>query len=93
MARQCLQLGLPKEAAFDATVARDKEAAEEVGAFLVHFGTEESIAHTLAMLLRCGSLQRYFVVACQAVKRIVDVIPETMIDTAFVWLLEKAPCA
>jgi hypothetical protein len=90
MARQCLQLNLPHDAAFHALIARDEEAAKQVGDFLVRFGTHSTLAGTLEKVLLCGQLNKLFITSCDLLAPMVDAIPDAFVERVLEWLLAYA---
>ena len=90
MALECLQLGWPQKAVYYAIIAQDKEAAQQIGQWLLMNGTPDSLQASVNVLLDCASLKRPFVTACHIVSEMHDAIPDAQVDLVVRWLMEKA---
>lgn len=90
MARECLALGWPHEAAYHAMMGCDPKFIEVVADGLLGEPTHEAIRRTIDQVLPISRLTRHAAVVAKLLERIADVIPDDRIGHVVEWLTERA---
>ena len=90
LARECLLLGAVDEAALQAIIGEDEKLGKKIANDLLSRGNWELIEKTVAKLVRFGNLSKHARVASQIFALMVDVIPDSQVNTVFQWLLLRA---
>jgi len=89
MAKECIALNWPRDAAFYAILAGDKELCELVGERLLQTGTPEEVARSVERILAVGNLRRHFCSGCAILSGMADAIPDRLISSVFQWVLHQ----
>jgi hypothetical protein len=89
MARECLAIGLPDEAAYHAVIAQDDKLAKKAAEHLLAQRDVQAIRRTVTKLLSAANLQRHFRTACEVLHHVGDGIPDDQVDAVATWLLPR----
>ncbi len=89
IARECLQIGLPHEAAYHIVVAQDGKLAKEVGDQLLARRDARAIRRTVVKLMATANLQRHFSTACEILTQVGDGIGDDQVDLLASWLMPR----
>jgi hypothetical protein len=87
MADECIRIHLPQEAAFHALIALDCDCAKQIGEVLLISKDVGVVEATVTKLLLTANLQRHFIIACELLQKIADLIPDHLVDRVLDWLL------
>lgn len=90
LASEFLQVGHPLDAAYYSVLAVNEELAKEVGARLVAWRNQDTIAAVVKKLLLAANLKSHAVVACALFVGISDCIPDDLIEPLAHWLMTRA---
>jgi hypothetical protein len=93
MADECLRIGLPDEAAFHAVVAIDSETAKRIGALLRESRDAGKVEAVVTRLLATANLPKHFVVACELLQVVSDLVPDALVDRVLCWALQRCDIA
>jgi len=89
-ATECLDIGLPQEAAYHAMIANSADVADRVGKMLLAGRDPRAVAHAVQAIVQNANLLRHFSVACKTIEAVADAIPEEQLATLFLWLIWRA---
>jgi hypothetical protein len=89
LARECLQVGFPHEAAWYAVLSLDEELARQAAQALLDRRDVGAIRQTLERLMANANLQRHFSIACEIIARAADGIPDDLVGQVEAWLLRR----
>lgn len=87
MAKECLDLGWPHEAAYHAMLSMDSEFGERIGKHLLACRDLHLIKLTIDKIFASASLRRHAVVACSLIHALGDAIPQERLGDLLEWLL------
>lgn len=89
LARECLQVGFPHEAAWYAVMSLDENLAGQAAQALLDRRDVGAIRQTLERLMANANLSRHFSIACAVIAGVTDGIPDDMVDQIAAWLLPR----
>jgi hypothetical protein len=89
MARECLALGWPHEAAYHGMLACNSEFISLVGQRLADEKTHDAVRKTLDQILPASQLTRHAAVAARLLEMICDVIPQDRLTEVVNWLTSR----
>jgi len=90
MAQECLDLGLPHEAAYYAMLSMDSAFGERIGEHLLARRDPHLIELTINRILASANLRRHAVVACSLIHTVGDAIPQEQLGRLVEWVLPRS---
>jgi hypothetical protein len=89
LARECLQVGFPHEAAWYAVLSLDEDLAGQAAQALLDRRDGGAVRQTLDRLMANANLHRHFSIACEVIAGIADGIPDDLVEQVAAWLLRR----
>ncbi len=91
MARECLALRLPDEAAYHAMLARGERRMNAVGRYLLRSGSPELVRKTLDRVLGCSALRHHATMVAKLLAETADIVPDDRLGAVIEWLIRWCP--
>jgi hypothetical protein len=92
MAIECLKLGFVLSAVFHSIISTERSLLPSIVATIYRARDANIAQSVVSQIIAAANLGRHFVVACDLLREIADVIPDAQIDKLAEWLLLRCKC-